>query len=123
MQCGLTGERAGFLSTDVAGPREFRLALIGVLISGAVFVMAAPFAKTQLGAVPAFTPIYVSALMICDVMTAVLLFSQYRFLQSRALLVLGSGYLFTAGITAAYSLIFPGLFSPAGLLGAGSQTT
>jgi GGDEF domain-containing protein len=50
------------------------------------------------------------------------LFGQYAILRSRALLVLGSGYLFTATITVMHAVSFPGLFTPSGLLG-GSETT
>jgi hypothetical protein len=107
------------LSTELAGLREIRLALAAVLISSVIFVAAVPFAKTPLGEVPAFMPIYVSTLVICDVITAVLLFNQFNVLRSRALLVLAGGYVFTAAITSSYIIMFPGLFSPAGLLGAG----
>jgi diguanylate cyclase (GGDEF)-like protein len=44
-------------------------------------------------------------------------------LRSTAVLVLACAYLFTACLTAAHTLSFPGLFSPTGLLGAGPQTT
>jgi signal transduction histidine kinase len=112
-----------FLSTLPAGRREFRLALATVLVSAAIFLAAAPFAKTHLAPVPAFIPMYESALVINDLITAVLLFGQFRILRSRALLVLASGYLFTASITVAHALTFPGVFSPTGLLGAGTQST
>lgn len=39
------------------------------------------------------------------------------------MLLLASGYLFTALIAIAHALTFPGLFAPTGLFGAGSQTT
>jgi hypothetical protein len=39
------------------------------------------------------------------------------------LLVLASGYLFTAAIAFVHALTFPGVFSPTGLLGAGTQST
>jgi len=68
-------------------------------------------------------PIYQSALTINDLITAVLLYAQFAILRSRALLVLASGYLFTAVFAAVHMLTFPGLFSPTGLLGAGPQTT
>jgi hypothetical protein len=55
--------------------------------------------------------------------TAFLLFGQYRILYTRALCVLGCGYLFTALTAAIHALSFPGLFSPTGLFGAGPQTT
>ncbi|MDB5577877.1 MAG: hybrid sensor histidine kinase/response regulator, partial [Bradyrhizobium sp.] len=48
---------------------------------------------------------------------------QFSLLRSRALLLLASGYLFTASAAVVHGLTFPGLFSPSGLLGAGLQTT
>ncbi len=72
---------------------------------------------------PAFIPIYQSALVVCDLITAVLLFGQFSFLRSRALFVIASGYLFTAFMTVLHTMTFPGLFSPTGLLGAGPQST
>src|SRR5262249_11838469 len=44
-------------------------------------------------------------------------------LKSRGLLLLASGYLFTAAAAMVHALTFPGLFAPHGLLGGGSQTT
>ncbi len=118
-----TNGQAAFLSTVEAGRDDRRLALAVVLVSTAIFLAAAPFAKTPLGQVPAFIPIYQSALVLTDLMTAALLFGQYRILHARALLLLASGYLFTAFIAVAHTLTFPGLFSPTGLLGAGVQST
>jgi len=120
---GLTDERQVFLSTLPAGRDERRLALAAVLASVAVFVAAAPFAKAPLAQIGAFIPVYESALVINDLITAVLLFGQFGILRSRALLVLASGYLLTAFIAVAHALTFPGLFSPTGLLGAGPQST
>jgi len=106
-----------FLSTMPAGHRQRRLALIVVLAAAALFLIGLPFARVQLPAVWAFIPIYESWLVLLDLITAVLLFGQYAILRSRALLVLGSGYLFTASITVVHAVSFPGLFTPAGLLG------
>ena len=61
-----------------------------------LFLAAWPFAKVQLPKLDAFIPIYESALIINDLVTAVLLFGQFSILRSRAMLVLASGYLFTA---------------------------
>jgi PAS domain S-box-containing protein len=116
-------ERAVFLSTEFAGGREMRIALVATLVSGMFFLAAAPFAKIPLTHIPAFVPIYVSALVICDVITAVLLFGQFSLLRAPGLLVLGSGYVFTASMTSSYVLMFPGLFSATSPLGAGPQTT
>jgi len=99
------------------------LALGVVLVLVALFVAAAPFARMPLVPVFAFIPIYESALVICDLITVILLVGQYTILRSRGLLLLASAYLFTACLTVAHALTFPGLFAPAGLLGAGAQST
>ena len=94
-----------------------------LLLSTLIFCALAPVAKRPLAPLPAFIPIYEAAVVITDLITAVLLFGQYRVLRSPAVAVLGSGYLFTAFMTAGHALSFPGLFSPAGLMGSGPQTT
>jgi signal transduction histidine kinase len=58
-----------------------------------------------------------------DLITAVLLFAQFSILRSRALLLIASGYLYSAMIVIPWMLTFPGVFTPGGLLGAGLQTT
>lgn len=116
-------ENLAFLSTMPAGRAENRLALGVILLSGVIFLALAPFAKVPLAPVGAFIPIYESALVINDLITATLLFGQFRILRSRALAVLACGYLFTALMTVMHALTFPGVFSPTGLLGAGSQST
>src|SRR5258706_6504679 len=120
---GLTDDARLFLSLWPAGRDERRVALAAVLASVAVFVAAAPFAKAPLAQIGAFIPVYESALVINDLITAVLLFGQFSILRSRALLVLASGYLLTAFMAVSHALTFPGLFSPTGLLGAGPQST
>jgi signal transduction histidine kinase len=112
-----------FLSTQMAGPRERRLALMVVLVSVAIFAAAAPFARVPLPRIWAFIPIYQSALIINDLITAVLLISQIGILRSRGLLVLAGGYLFSALMAGLHGLSFPGLFAPEGLIGGGFQTT
>jgi hypothetical protein len=111
------------IATQPAGAPVYRSALIAGLISAGAFAAAVPFAKVQLPAVFAFIPIYESALVVNDLITAVLLFGQSGVLRSRALLILPSGYLFTALAAAVHALTFPGLFAPTGLLGAGAQGT
>ena len=122
-QAGDADHRRIFLSLAPAEPQEWRLAVGAVVLLGLAFTLAAPFARTKLPAIPAFIPIYQSALVVGDFVTAILLFGQFAILRSRALLALASGYLFTALIAIVYALTFPGLFSPAGLLGAGPPST
>ena len=74
-------DRGVFLSTLPAGRRERRLALTVLLVSGAIFLALAPFARRPLGQVWAFIPIYESALVVNDLVTAVLLFGQFSILR------------------------------------------
>jgi diguanylate cyclase (GGDEF)-like protein len=112
-----------FLAIAPADRREVHFALAAVLASTALFIASLPYSTVGLAAVPAFIPAYESALIVCDLITAVLLFGQFRFLRLPGLLVLASGYLFTAAIAFVHALTFPGVFSPTGLLGAGTQST
>jgi signal transduction histidine kinase/CheY-like chemotaxis protein len=112
-----------FLSTVAPGRHDRRIALTAVLVSAAIFLAMVPLAKVRLLPVAAFIPIYETALVINDLVTTVLLLGQYRFTRSRALLALAGAYLFTASITIAHALTFPGLFAPTGLLGAGPHST
>jgi diguanylate cyclase (GGDEF)-like protein len=97
----------------------FTVALFSLL----VFMVAVPFAKTRLPAMPAFIPIYESALVVNDLITSVLLFGQCVIVRSRALAALACGYLYTAAMALLHMLSFPGLFAPTGLLNAGPQST
>ena len=94
-----------------------------VCVSAVLFAIIVPHAGTPLTPVPAFVASYQSAVAVNDLITAVLLFSQFAVLRSRALLLLASGYLFTAPTALIHALTFPGLFAPNGLLGADVQTT
>ena len=116
-------DRNIFLSTLPAGRADRTAASAIVGVSFILFVIAVPFAGMPLTPVPGFVASYQSALAINDIITAVLLLSQFAVLRSRALLLLASGYMFTAAAAILHALTFPGLFAPAGLLGAGPQTT
>jgi hypothetical protein len=120
MAAEATHERPLILSAQPAGKSERRSALAVVLLST---FSAAPFAKVRVAEVWAFLPVYQSVLVINDLVTAVLLFGQFGIVRSRALLVLASGYLFSAFMAVLHLLSFPALITSTGLLGAGSQTT
>lgn len=99
---------------------------IGVVV---IFVLAAGFAVTVLFStirmpeITAFIPVVAAMIFLNDFITSILLFGQFSFTRSKAILVLGGGYLFTALIIIPYTLTFPGAFAPTGLLGAGIQST
>jgi signal transduction histidine kinase len=106
------------------GRAQRRLAVAVVLaLLGAFFMAAGPLSTIQLARIDAFVPAYATAMFVIDSITAVLLFAQFSILRSRALLVIASGYLFTAFIVIPWLLTFPGVFRPGGLLGAGLQST
>jgi Membrane-associated sensor, integral membrane domain/Membrane-associated sensor domain len=96
------------------------LAIAAALLVGSV--ITALFADTPLPRIDAFIPAMEVAVIVTDFIAAVLLFSQSWIYHSRALLVLASGYLFTALIVLLHMLTFPGAFSPTGLLDAGLQS-
>jgi hypothetical protein len=79
-----------------AGHRQRRSARLVVTAAAVLFLIGLPFSWIQLPYFRAFIPIYESWLVLLDLITAILLFGQYAILRTRALLVLGSGYLFTA---------------------------
>ena len=113
------------LSTVSPGAAQKRLALAVVLglVIGFVLIAAGPLGSIQTKPVAAFVPAYATAMFVCDSITAILLFAQFSILRSRAILVIASGYLFTALILIPWILAFPGVFTPsAGLIG-GLQTT
>ena len=123
MKTQTLSDRNIFLSTLPASERDRNLALAVVGVSALLFAFAVPYAGVPLIKVPAFVASYQSALAVNDLITAVLLFSQFGVLRAWSLLLLASGYLFTAAAAVIHALTFPGLFAPTGLLGAGPQTT
>jgi signal transduction histidine kinase len=86
------------------------------------FLITVPFAYMPLPRLDAWIPAFTSAVIITDLITSALLFSQFSIVRRRALLVLASGYLFSAVIVVPYALTFPGVFAPTGLLGADLQS-
>jgi hypothetical protein len=119
-----TDERPLLLSTACARQADWRVAIPTVLLLLAIFAVTAPFARHQLGNIPAFLPSYQAAVAITELLTAGMLLAQFSITRSRALRVLGCGYLFTTCMVIPFTLSFPGLLSEAGLLPAsGPQTT
>jgi signal transduction histidine kinase len=116
-------EEQHFILSSLSPSRaQKRLALAVVLVLLVVlFIIEGPLSTTQAGRIDAFVPVYATAMFVNDSITAVLLFAQFSILRSRALLAIASGYLFTAFMLIPWTLTFPGIFTPGGLLGAGLQ--
>src|SRR3984893_13269787 len=86
------------------------------------FITIAPFAGMPLRALNIFFPLLDAIVFVTDLITAVLLFSQFSIAGSRPLLALANGYFFSGLIVVPHALTFTGAFSPTGLLGANIQT-
>jgi signal transduction histidine kinase len=101
------------------GPVQKLLAVAVVLaIVTAAVSISWPLAGMQLRPVEAFVPFYLTAMFLIELITAVLLFSQFSILRTRALLIAANGYVFTALIMIPFTLTFPGVFEPGqGLIG------
>jgi hypothetical protein len=91
-------EEQHFILSNLSPSRaQRRLALAVVLALLIAFLITkGPLSTIQLGRIDAFVPAYATAMFVNDSITAVLLFAQFSILRSRALLVIASGYLFTA---------------------------
>ena len=65
-------------------------------------------------------PLFV--MLVGELITATMLYAQAAVFRSRALAVLGAGYVYTALLIIPHALTFPGAFAPDGLLGAGRRS-
>jgi signal transduction histidine kinase len=101
---------------------QTRLACAIAAVFSIVFVLLASFADVQLVRVDAVIPVTQTAIFINDLIIAVLLYSQFAIVGRLALLILASGYLFSALLVIPYLATFPGLFPGVGPLGAGIQS-
>ncbi|MBI2236315.1 MAG: MASE4 domain-containing protein [Magnetospirillum sp.] len=69
-----------------------------------------------------FVGAYQTAVAICDLLTAVLLFNQFAQVRTANLLILSGGYLFTAAIVTIHLGSFPGVFTADGIIGGDANT-
>jgi signal transduction histidine kinase len=116
-------DRPFSIVTTPATRTDVRLAL---LVGIAIFVgfgLSLPFASHQLPKIDSFVPTLQAVIFVTDLATAVLLFGQFVIVASCALLILASGYLWSALMVMTHALSFPGAFAPHGVFGAGIQAT
>jgi hypothetical protein len=107
-------EQRLLLSSLSPGPTHKRLAVAITLAIAAVFmtITVGVVEGIHTRRLDSFIPAYLTALFVCDSITAVLLFAQFSILRLRATLVIASGYLFAALVLIPYALTFPGVFGP-----------
>ena len=109
--------RQFILSSLPPSTAQTRLALavlLGILV--VVFIVSGPLSHLRTPPVPAFVAIYVTTMIATDAITAILLFTQFVILRSRAVLVIAMGYTFAALVLIPYLLTFPDLFGSAGVI-------
>jgi signal transduction histidine kinase len=127
--------RLGLAERSVSAEREFSVAILpptlrqrrSALGVVAVLIIAfgtlAPLAADPLPRIDSFVPTVEAMILLTDLLTSILLFGQFSIVRSSALLVLASGYLFSALIVIPHTLTYPGAMAPKGLLGAGVQSS
>ncbi len=99
----------------VTSPHATRTQFI-VAITVSVALLAAlaattPFARELTKDTEAILPAYAAATTVLEVVTSALLLALYNVQRSPALLILASGYLFSALMIPAWALTFPGAFT------------
>jgi signal transduction histidine kinase len=107
----------GFLGTAVATRHDRRRAFVVMAVLVVAFAATAPIARWRVGAVPQFVPIYDTAILVLDTLTAVLLYAHFEHVRRRSLLVLACAYVFTPLVVAAHALSIPNAYVPGTLIG------
>jgi diguanylate cyclase (GGDEF)-like protein len=95
-------------------------AMAGLLICAAA--AALPLAGLQLPIIVPFIPIFETTVILVEGLTCFFLAIQFRAMREAYLGGLAGAYGFVMVMAAIQFLVFPGVFSPTGLLGAGPQS-
>jgi signal transduction histidine kinase len=106
-------------------PPDRRQVRFCVGVVGALYVASLPILVVggiRLSEVGPFIPTVDAIMLVGEVITAAFLYSQASVFRSRALAILGSGYLYTALLLIPHALTFPGAFAANGLFGDGVNT-
>jgi signal transduction histidine kinase len=100
--------------------RQWAYCVMACLV--AAFCLAVPNSRLQLPLVAAFIPMQAAVIIVSDLIIATLIFAQFWIVRWTWLLILAGGFLFSGLFFIPYTLTFPEVFAPSGLLGAGLQT-
>jgi signal transduction histidine kinase len=106
------------LIAGLAATRRDVTLTLGIIVALSLTLIAIlPFAHVEVMRLDAFIPVLQTVLCFAELVTAVLLFSQYTIQPQLALLALASGYMFTGLFAFLQTLVFPGAYSKNGLFG------
>lgn len=101
----------------VATPSEKCLAIVVAVALAMVFCSVAPFADRPEWEVAGFIPLFSGAMLVIDIVRAVLLFSKGAIARQAAPITLATAYLFAATMVIPYVAAFPGALVPQSLMG------
>jgi diguanylate cyclase (GGDEF)-like protein len=101
-----------------------RTAAAGVAIALSIgLAFLGSFGRDAVTVLPGFIPAIEAVVITASAFTAWMLFSQFQIRHYAPLAILATGYATFGAFHAAYLMTFPGVFAPAGLFGAGLQTS
>jgi signal transduction histidine kinase len=116
--------KGGFFLSELAASRDHRRAAVAsAALLGIAFCAVLSYAKAQGPLIPGFVPVLDTTLFLTDLVTAVLLYSQFTASRAPAVLALATGYLFTSLVIAVHLLAVLGRFSIPGLPGSSLHAT
>jgi signal transduction histidine kinase len=121
---GRTAERSGLdfpiavTSLPISASQRNAALTIAITLL-VVTVVEAPFAQVRLARIDAFIPVLQTVICVVDLITAVLLITQYPVERRPAILVLASGYIASGLFAFLQTLAFPGAYAPSGVIGDG----
>ena len=116
------GDHPFLLSTSPPTRNQERLAVCVLAVLVVELLITVPFARIPLAGTEVLLPAYGSAILLIELITSALLLALFSVQQSRAVLVLAIGYLFSGLMVVPWMLTFPGVFHALGL-DAGLQAT
>jgi diguanylate cyclase (GGDEF)-like protein len=102
--------------------RRIRVARTFGLVLVAVALASVPWAGEPLFGTPAFLPSFGASIFLIELVTAYLLFGQFVATGRLPAALLGSAFLYSATVVVPHMLVFPGVVTPTGMLGAGTQS-
>lgn len=117
----MRGRYLGLFDTPATRQESWLSLAVISLLFAAMFAIL-PAGARPLGRVGAFVPVIDAITCTWELIIGGLLFGQAAVFRSRALTVLGSGFVFAALLLIPHALTFPGAFAPKGLIMGGPST-
>jgi signal transduction histidine kinase len=112
---GSEGKYPFLLTTAAPNRHQRQLAAWVILVLLGALLVAAPFAQIRLERTEILLPAYAAAVLLVELLTAALLLALFSIHNSRPVLTLAIGYLFSGLLVIPWALTFPGVFTNLGL--------